>query len=842
MKLIVLALITPLLFLSGSGGITQSFACSSTYQKLGHDYQKESNYADYIAGKITSGTDDAFLEQKIKEQQLTLSLAELKQILHSGFSREIFCKPWPLHRDEILRQLFAGHFTNALRKGANPKLSQLLHKIKHSWPSPFPHKISLRDGKSKEFTNNFYYYLNPHDHLIYVKPNYEIEPSEHKYLQGGELHKLSDKESLGNTAEWNLFDRVGGPLSLLDADEFIAEIAAASDIVIAKTNKDRYYFYQPTYAELPSKWRREEGVLAGELFAPFGQKSWSLNTACAVRKEYRRTSEFMHPRDIVEYYTDGAGQKIALGFCATLFSLDKDGHTLSYWDTGLPANFSRFILSPQKGDFTIDGFSSAGSTLFVTGTDREGKRKMFTRLFDYDVYGGNPTLQNYYEVNPTKEQLASIQNMHLAHRKFPLPGWSEVSPIFKDHKSSASASNKITIITTGQGDDARELRVAGRNSKGEEGYYHKALKDTHWRFHKSKESLLSNSNPYTYQDQQQGAPSAFRYCKDYPSGKIEIKGKEVPEISSLELLDYHYFLTAGEPGVLRVKLRDGKSFDLEFHTLDAWTPFAQKKRCEQLIGQVEGEPKALMGTLVIADAAAAANPTIKKYFGPYNKLTNALQVIADDHEVKVKMDGVYRNSINSGDYLALPPMKMRFIRDDSHDEATPFFQELITQEELLLKNTRDQEKLQLVIKKNQALLQRLRDLQASIPLDGLSKAIANKIVDAILLPPINGITDITGITESVPFMGSISKITPKLFASYASINFQNFKKGVPPSLKDAIQTLEKRIKNYEVFTKQKQCKPAMLPENQLKQLSDSMNSLAQTASKEACSNSIGLLE
>jgi hypothetical protein len=62
----------------------------------------------------------------------------------------------------------------------------------------------------------------------------------------------------------------------------------------------------------------------------------------------------------------------------------------------------------------------------------------------------------------------------------PMPGWKE-HPLNLT-KTAAMTSLQLTIFQTGQGNNARELRIAGWNEAGVSGYYKKNINEDAWNF------------------------------------------------------------------------------------------------------------------------------------------------------------------------------------------------------------------------------------------------------------------------------------------------------------------------------------------------------------------------
>lgn len=150
------------------------------------------------------------------------------------------------------------------------------------------------------------------------------------------------------------FDNIGIPynkhMETLLAPESIVEIGVASEIVVAVSNLDRVYLYKPTENTRPIHWENRLGapdfISSDKLFLPHNRRAWAFSCSVRTKPEIRRT-DFIHPNEIVSFFSDANGIRFDFGFTPTLYVLDKDGLKIVYWDTGLPASFSRGFLVPE---------------------------------------------------------------------------------------------------------------------------------------------------------------------------------------------------------------------------------------------------------------------------------------------------------------------------------------------------------------------------------------------------------------------------------------------------------------------------------------------------------------
>lgn len=85
---------------------------------------------------------------------------------------------------------------------------------------------------------------------------------------------------------------------------------------------------------------------------------------------------------------------------------------------------------------------------------------MYTKLADYDIMGFDPTLGYSFEVKPHP----GLENPIV----LPTWPWRQLPAILP---KQGNITARITIVQTGQGNDARELRVEGNDPNGQGGYF-----------------------------------------------------------------------------------------------------------------------------------------------------------------------------------------------------------------------------------------------------------------------------------------------------------------------------------------------------------------------------------
>ena len=163
----------------------------------------------------------------------------------------------------------------------------------------------------------------------------------------------------------------------------------------------------------------------------------------------------------------------------TIYFLTEDGQHIRFTDSGLPADFSRSLQGPEEGTFIAENLSASASTLFVI--NKAGT--MYTRLADFDTIGCDPMFFKYtYERLPQKYDGTQYLSNYTPWA-LPSEPWLRQPDI--PLEGQARLTRHITILQNGQGNGARELRVAGTNAQGETGYYSKAIfahKPQDWTF------------------------------------------------------------------------------------------------------------------------------------------------------------------------------------------------------------------------------------------------------------------------------------------------------------------------------------------------------------------------
>ena len=307
--------------------------------------------------------------------------------------------------------------------------------------------------KTRTQTFNSYHYYIIRDGLIWYK---SIDPREHprgwiRFEKTGLPH---------NPRQWG-FSKTAA----------VAEIAADADELVALSVEGKFYRYcfDPTIAHKSGVWLDRQGWPGVEQLSLDPRTANNISWAVGKRNSH------------VLYYEDPFGNQHHNGTqeIVTTYVLLNDGQEICYADTGLPADFSRNFTGPERGAFRAAALSASASTMFVI--NRAGE--MYTRLADFDVTGCDPMFFKYSYTPYASERAGTDYFSNLTAWALPSEDWRPQPRI--PLSGGAAITRRITILQNGQGNGARELRVAGRDASGHTGYWTKALFDERWEFKKA---------------------------------------------------------------------------------------------------------------------------------------------------------------------------------------------------------------------------------------------------------------------------------------------------------------------------------------------------------------------
>jgi hypothetical protein len=222
--------------------------------------------------------------------------------------------------------------------------------------------------------------------------------------------------------------------------ETIDEITADGDNLLAIDCKGRAY-----YAKLDTlKWTA--------LWGPTFQEG-PLYIDKAAGERIAMSHRKMTFEDI-----DGNPHPVIVGV-TTLFVVTEGGRRLEYTDPWLPPQKRHHVCLPEHGRFRAAAVSASASTVFVI--DSAGHS--YTKLGDFDMMGLDPILRYGWD----RERRQSF----LDDGVYSLPA----HPWVQQPELPGPATIAITILQTGQGNEARELRVGAPD-----GYWKKPISNGQW--------------------------------------------------------------------------------------------------------------------------------------------------------------------------------------------------------------------------------------------------------------------------------------------------------------------------------------------------------------------------
>jgi hypothetical protein len=423
----------------------------------------------------------------------------------------------------------------------------------------FPQAVYV---KTRTQTFNSYHYYILHDGLIW-----------HKSIDGGQ-----------EPVAWTLFTKTGLPHNGwkpgFAKPKRIVELSADADELVALSDEGAFYRYcfDRTIAHKSKVWLDRQGWPADEQLCFDRRTAKNLSWALGKRNPH------------VLYYEDPFGNQHHNGAMeiATTYVLLEDGQEICYADAGLPGDFSRNFIGPERGAFRAVSLSASASTMFVINDAGE----MYTRIADFDIVGCDPMLFKYTYA-PYKSDLSGTRYFsNLNEWGLPAEDWRAQPRIPLDGK--AAITRHITALQNGRGNGARELRVAGLDESGETGYWTKAIFDDAWSFkavplYFGEDSVLrtavsAENNPRG----ERGAPPDKHYSGYYWNNGERENGWEyaMPNFNILEG-DCDFIIK-----------RRGEICVLKLYPVEMWTYLKRN-----YVPGRTGSPKMFFVTLEIPDSA-----------------------------------------------------------------------------------------------------------------------------------------------------------------------------------------------------------------------------------------------
>ena len=307
---------------------------------------------------------------------------------------------------------------------------------------------------------------------VFIKTRTQSFNSLHHYLvkDGRIWYKTADGKN--GPKEWTLFGKTGLPNNPrrrgFSVPRKVVEISADADELVALSDEGIFYRICFDWI-LPRKtgvWMDYQGWPAERQLKLGGRVSANLGWALGKRNSR------------VRYYEDIFGNQHHNGTMeiATTYVLLTDGQEILYGDTGLPSDFSRNLLGPERGRFVAAAISASASTMFLIGEGGE----MYTRLADFDTAGCDPMFFKYTYRPYVSPYPGTDYRSNYSPWALPSEDWRKQSSV--PLRGEAAVSRRITILQNGMGNGARELRVAGLDAGGETGYWSKPIFGEAWSF------------------------------------------------------------------------------------------------------------------------------------------------------------------------------------------------------------------------------------------------------------------------------------------------------------------------------------------------------------------------
>ncbi|MFJ4961813.1 hypothetical protein ACIP6P_05055 [Streptomyces sp. NPDC088729] len=274
-------------------------------------------------------------------------------------------------------------------------------------------------------------------------------------------------------------------------------------------------------------------------------------------------------------WTDAIGKphEIEPAKVSHVYALSGDGSRITYLDPWLPSDHSYELRTPLGGRFQAARLSASGSTVFVT--NRYGD--LYTRLYDFDMSGGNSVFFRYsYEDQsglPTAPNLL-LERIDPRYAAVQLPAQDWV----RQPKVPGEMTDRISIHKTGPRPDARELRVEGVKD-GATGLWRKEIRASAWSFTPTGQPLRGRKLDNTPEDRSTDTlapPSPHSYAGNGDGYSAEAPG----------------FRTATGATPLNLRFRSGATLKLTLQTVD---PLRQFSRADGL----DDKPRAYNGAVEV---------------------------------------------------------------------------------------------------------------------------------------------------------------------------------------------------------------------------------------------------
>ena len=434
------------------------------------------------------------------------------------------------------------------------------------------------------FSNNIDESINGNfPEVVYIKTRTQSFNTYHYYILHDGLIWYKSIDSDIAPKDWTLFSNTGLPNSEREGffvPSEIIEISADADELVALSAEGYLYSYSfdRTITLRNGRWHDRKGWPTADYFY-FDQRI-SQNRSWALGK---RNSHVLYWEDIFDNQHHYGVESII-----TYYVLLEDGQEICYGDPGLPSDFSRNFIGPERGAFIAESLSASASTMFVINNAGE----MYTRLADFDASGFNPMFFTYTYTPYTSGLQGSNYSSHLNEWALPSEDWLSQTRI--PLAGEAAITRHITILQNGHGNAARELRVAGLDEAGRTGYWSKPIFGDTWEFitvplYFSEDSIIVTAvNNDVNVNGLRGLSPDRSYTGYSWIDRERENGWEyqIPNFNILEG-DCDFLITF-----------NGETVTLKLHPLEIWTYLKR----DYLPGRT-GSPKLFFGTLEIPENA-----------------------------------------------------------------------------------------------------------------------------------------------------------------------------------------------------------------------------------------------
>ena len=444
----------------------------------------------------------------------------------------------------------------------------------------FPQAVHI---KTRTQTFNLYHYYILHDGRIWYK---SIDPRQ-------------------EPQEWTLFMKTGLPHNAFKPGfritNAIMEISADADELMALSAEGNLYSYcfDKTMALRDSVWLDRHGWPTPEQL--YFDRRTAHNRSWALGK---RNNHVLYYEDIFGNQHHNGSMEIV-----TIYVLLEDGQEICYGDPGLPSDFSRNFIGPERGMFKAVSLAASASTMLVINEVGE----MYTRLADFDTAGCDPMFFKYTYIPYTSDLPGTDYYSNLNEWALPSEDWRSQPRIPLAGK--AAITRHITVLQNGQGNGARELRVTGLNEEGETGYWSKRIFDAEWEFktaplYFTEDAILAAAAASDANAHGERGPSLDKSYGGYRwNGNEQENGWEY-QLSNFNILE-------GDCE-LRVTWQ-GETCTLKLHPVEMWTYLKR----DYLPGRT-GSPKMFLATLEVPEHAfeSLSGPFVQQLtaqFAQYDK-------------------------------------------------------------------------------------------------------------------------------------------------------------------------------------------------------------------------------